>query len=196
MPAAKTHGRLFLVVGPSGAGKDTLIEAARRHFSGRCDVIFPKRTITRPADAGGEAHIPVTPEAFRTQVSEGAFALHWFAHGLGYGIASTISSDLAQGHHVVANVSRTVLDDARSRFRNVSILSVTASPEVLATRLRDRGREKGNDVKSRLARARLLQPIGEDVVEIDNSGDLVTGSAFFIAAIATLARLDRQLATG
>lgn len=196
MTAANSHGRLFLVVGPSGAGKDTLIEAARRHFSGRHDVVFPARIITRPADAGGELHTPVTPETFSADAASGAFALHWFAHGLGYGIPAAITSNLTQGRHVVTNVSRTVLDDARNQFSNVSILSVSANPEVLATRIRGRGREQGNDLTTRLARARLLRPIGNDVVEIDNSGDLAISSAAFIAAISTLARLDRQLADG
>ncbi len=196
MTAANSHGRLFLVVGPSGAGKDTLIEAARRHFAGRHNVVFPARTITRPADAGGELHTPVTSDTFSAHAASGAFALHWFAHGLGYGIPATITSDLTQGRHVVTNVSRTVLDDARNQFRDVSILSVTANPEVLATRIRDRGREQGSDLTTRLARARLLRPIGNDVVEIDNSGDLAISSAAFIAAISTLARLDRQFADG
>jgi len=146
-------GCLILVVGPSGAGKDSLLDAARRHFNANPAILFPRRIITRAKGAGGEEHIPVTPAVFRNLAAEGAFALHWHAHGLSYGLPMTINPALKNGRHIVANVSRTVLDDARARFRHVAVLSVVADPAVLADRLRGRGRETGDDLAARLARA-------------------------------------------
>ena len=67
-------GRLILVVGPSGSGKDTLLPAARRHFGPDRFIDFPMRTITRPVDAGGETHRAVDIAEFEGMVKTVAFA--------------------------------------------------------------------------------------------------------------------------
>ena len=56
-------GNFFFVVGPSGAGKDSLIDGARQQLD-PAQFIFAKRTITRPADSGGEAHQACTQSEF------------------------------------------------------------------------------------------------------------------------------------
>ena len=194
--AARLPGCLILVVGPSGVGKDSLLDAARGHFENRADLLFTRRVITRPADAGGETHIPVSAPAFRTLAAEGGFALHWEAHGLSYGLPITINPALSNGQHIVANVSRTVLDDARARFGKVAVLSVVADPAVLAERLRKRGREAGIDLESRLARAHLSRPAGADVIEIDNSGAFSDSADIFIGAIEEVCRSRAGSAAG
>ena len=80
------RGTLFLVVGPSGAGKDTLLDAARARLAGDSRFFFPARTITRPTDAGNEAHNAVTDAEFSPLSAAGGFLLEWKAHNLSYGI--------------------------------------------------------------------------------------------------------------
>jgi phosphonate metabolism protein PhnN/1,5-bisphosphokinase (PRPP-forming) len=138
---------LVLVVGPSGAGKDTLLSMARQALTGDSRFRFARRAITRPADAGGEDHEALSEASFVQR----NFALRWRAHGLHYGIPLDITGDLARGVVVVANVSRGIIAQAASRF-SVRVIEVTAPPEVLARRLAERGRETADDVARRLAR--------------------------------------------
>jgi ribose 1,5-bisphosphokinase len=168
---------LVLVVGPSGAGKDTLLNATRRALAGDARFRFVRRVITRPADPGGEDHESVTTAQFAAR----AFALQWHAHGLHYGIPADIAPDLAAGTVVVANVSRAVITAAAGRF-DVRVIEVTASPDVLAARLAARGRETAADIAARLARAVPL-PANVTVDTVMNDATPEIGAERFLAAL-------------
>ncbi|MBD0273468.1 MAG: phosphonate metabolism protein/1,5-bisphosphokinase (PRPP-forming) PhnN, partial [Acetobacteraceae bacterium] len=132
---------LVAVVGPSGAGKDTLMAGARALIGPRDGRFrFVRRAITRPAEAGGEDHEPLDREAFLRRRDAGGFALWWEAHGLLYGVPRDIETDLAGARCVVANLSRGALAEAASRYP-LLVLEITAPPAVLAARLAARGRE-------------------------------------------------------
>ena len=173
-------GRLVLVVGPSGVGVDILIDAARREFADDPRFHFVRRTITRPAGSVGEDHDPIDIESFRERRAVGGFALAWEAHGLGYGIPLSIEDRLRDGQTVVVNASRTVIDEARSRYPVITIASVTASPDILARRLAGRNRESAVEIERRLKRAGLGFTDGVDVVTIDNNGSLESSVKAFL----------------
>ena len=165
---------LVLVVGPSGAGKDTLLAAAQQALADDPRFRFVRRVITRPADAGGEAHEAVTPDEFARR----EFALQWHAHGLSYGIPADAVTD---GDIAVANVSRTIIADASRRFP-VRVIEVTAPSHVLAARLASRGRESVTDVAQRLARS-VAMPSHVTVETVMNDASPEEGVARFIAAL-------------
>lgn len=175
-------GVLVLVVGPSGAGKDTLIDAARGALAGDKRFRFVRRVITRPADAGGEAHEAVAPEAFATR----RFALAWEAHGLRYGLPEDVTSDVLDGRVVVANVSRTVIAEAARRFP-VRVIEVAAPAEILSARLAARGREQAADIAARLAREAEV-PTGVPVLRVTNHGTREEGARRFLDALLGCAR--------
>lgn len=138
---------LILVVGPSGAGKDTILGLARETLKHEPRFRFVRRVITRPPDVSGENHEAVSDAEFGRR----SFALQWRAHGLRYGIPLDIAHDLDRGARVVANVSRGVIAEAASRFPT-GVIVVTAPHSMLTQRLAARGRETAADIASRLAR--------------------------------------------
>jgi ribose 1,5-bisphosphokinase len=150
-PDAIGPGRLILVVGPSGSGKDTLLGLARSACADDKDVVFPRRVVTREASAS-EDNAQLSPEAFREALQQGEFAMHWEAHGHSYGLPRTIDDDLRAGHTAVVNVSRTVIDTARRAYANVIVIAITAPPDVLAERLKMRARGSDGRVDQRLSR--------------------------------------------
>lgn len=167
MSEAREQGPLILVVGPSGVGKDTLIAGARAQLGAGGGFVFPRRYITRPADYGGEDHVPVTPEAFNLMLAGGKFLLHWSAHGFHYGVPGAIVDHLRQGCAVVVNGSRGVIEDARARIRPFHAVHVTASRDVIAARLSDRGRESAEQSQQRLDRTASAAGGGDVVFHND-----------------------------
>lgn len=161
-------GTLYLIVGPSGAGKDTLIDGARAALAENSDYVFARRVITRPADAGGEDHQAATDDEFNTRDQSGGFMISWRAHGLSYGLEKSLEDDLAQGRNVVANVSRAILPDIVDRFPSHRIVEITASPEILAERLARRGRESASEITERLAREASQYPRGAKRITVMN----------------------------
>ncbi len=175
-------GRLFLVVGPSGVGKDSILDAARARLAER--AVFARRTITRDANAGGEDFDAVTPETFAAMQADSAFFASWQAHGLSYGLPASLLDHLAEGCNVVANVSRAALPHIVTAWSDTVIVAITAKPETVASRLAARGREDAADIARRLARAVPAPPPGIAVVTIDNDGALDEAVEAFVAAVS------------
>jgi ribose 1,5-bisphosphokinase len=145
-------GKLVLVVGPSGAGKDTLLDLARAACADDPTIVFVRRVVTREASSEEDnEHISV--DAFREACARGAFAIHWEAHGHSYGLPRSIEDNVRAGRTVVANVSRTVIPALRQTYANVVVVSITAPADVLAARLAMRKRGSDGNIAQRLARA-------------------------------------------
>ena len=173
-------GRIFAIVGPSGAGKDTLMEAARRRLP---ELHMVRRVITRPSEAGGEDFEGVTEAEFQRGLETGAFALWWSAHGLRYGIPLSVTERLDAGETVVFNGSRGALLQAQKVFPGLVTLNITAPADVLAERLAARGREAGEDLARRLERASHALPDGLRVRNICNDGRLEDAVEALVAAL-------------
>lgn len=145
-------GRLVLVVGPSGAGKDTLLRLAQTACIDDPDIVFPRRIVTR-ASSDDEDNIAVNEDEFRRARDHGDFAVHWEAHGHAYALPTEINDDIRAGRAVVVNVSRTVIAALRRAYANVVVVAITAPPDVLAQRLAARARHSDGNITDRLARS-------------------------------------------
>lgn len=183
-PVPLGPGALVLVVGPSGAGKDTLMAAARALLADRTDIHMARRRVTR-TDTTGEDHAPVAPATFEADLAAGRYPLWWRAHGLAYALGPEVADAIRAGHTVMANGSRATLPEARRRFERAYVVLVTAPPEVLAARLAARGRESAADVAARLARAPEVA-LEADLI-IQNTGPVDDGAkrlADFMRAVS------------
>jgi ribose 1,5-bisphosphokinase len=176
-------GRLVLVVGPSGVGKDSVLDGARSALKDNPDVVFPRRVVTRAPGLGGEDYIPASETDFTAMAERGEFALHWPAHGLQYGIPRSIEADLAAGRQVVVNVSRGSITEARRKYPGLLVIGITASPEVLRRRLEQRGRESPAEIEERLGRAAAFRLQGDDVAILNNDGALADTVQAFLALL-------------
>ena len=151
-PATIGPGRLILVVGPSGAGKDTLLGLARAACADDSSIVFPRRVVTREASSF-EDNEQMSLDAFKQARSQGDFAVHWEAHGHCYALSRAIDDDIRARRTVVANVSRTVIEALRRAYADVVVILITAPAEILAERLAVRARSSDGRLADRLGRA-------------------------------------------
>lgn len=175
-------GILFLVVGPSGAGKDSLIEGVRSRLPAG-QFVVARRTVTRAAGSPGEDHDAADEAGFEALTRAGAFLITWQAHGLHYGLSAELVRTLNAGCHVIANVSRSVVGELAGRVARLAVLEVEAPRGVLEARIAARGREQGEAVRQRVSRQRPTYPAQISRVVVHNDLDLGIGCARMLAAL-------------
>lgn len=188
------EGKLFYVIGPSGSGKDSLMRYGRERLAGDPRVVFAHRYITRPVELHGENHVALTEAEFDARLDAGLFAMHWESHGLRYGIGREINFWLAKGCNVVMNGSREYLPEARRRYPALAAILVTVSPDVLAARLRNRGRETEDEISRRIARAKqFMRPEGPLEI-VQNDADLEVAGERLVQLLSAAATSTRAFA--
>lgn len=177
------RGRLILLVGPSGSGKDSLLQAVQPVLEEQ-GVRIVRRTITRSPESIGEEAIGVSAQTFQHMQAQGEFALHWQANGLCYGIAREMDDWLAAGESVLINGSRGHLEQARALYPDLLAICLDVAPEVLRERLLGRGRESPEEVEQRLMRsAQLSGSLPKGVRHLDNSGALEEAVSALLAVL-------------
>jgi ribose 1,5-bisphosphokinase len=173
-------------MGPSGAGKDSVLNRARMLLSDNVPVVFAHRYITRAAEAGGENHVELSPAEFTLRRTHGLFAFHWSAHGNEYGIGREIYSWRKAGLTVVVSGSREHFQKISGVDDATHPVLITAPADRLAQRLATRGREDGEAAAERLQRSEAYDVTDRRLVTIVNDGALDTAAAAFVSLLATL----------
>lgn len=182
-PVEPSSGILIVVVGPSGAGKDTIMAIAAEHFGDDPRVHFVRRSITRPVDAGGEDHLALDEDAFQRQEALGRFAVSWQAHGLSYGVPCETLEQLKTKACLVVNGSRSALALFQKAFPRLVVVEITARPQILAARLAKRGRETETEILARLEHRPVRSAMSCQTWTIDNSSTSETAGMAFIDII-------------
>ncbi len=162
--------RLIWLMGPSGAGKDSLLAALRQREHPQ--LLVAHRYITRPASAGSENHIALSVNEFFTREEQHLFSLSWHANEFYYAIGAEIDLWLQAGFDVVVNGSRGHLPQAQAQYGEMLMpVYVQVSPAILRQRLEQRGRENAVEINARLQRAARYQP--GQCLTLNNDGSLL-----------------------
>jgi phosphonate metabolism protein PhnN/1,5-bisphosphokinase (PRPP-forming) len=165
-------GILFLIVGNSGSGKDSIISGIIQNYPSNLPPIHaPKRYITRPPSKF-EDNISITNEEFKKMEELGNFTLKWHIYELDYGISIDIENWLKKGHPVIINVSRTIVREAREKYDNIKVIFIEVPFEITYQRIKNRKRESERLLNERIERARKNQKFPEADFIVDNSGRL------------------------
>ncbi len=165
-------GKLVLVVGNSGSGKDSIMKGVKERYpSDLISLYLTQRYITRPY-SDTEDNIAVTPEDFKIMSLQGEFVLEWHIYGLDYGVPIEIDEWLKKGHPVLVNVSRSIIKKARKIYQNIVVAFIDVPFEITLKRVKERARESGIRLEERILRARRNQDIPDADFIVDNSGDL------------------------
>ncbi|WP_245418210.1 phosphonate metabolism protein/1,5-bisphosphokinase (PRPP-forming) PhnN [Cohaesibacter haloalkalitolerans] len=175
------NGRFILLVGPSGAGKDSLLDYAKARLKDDPRILFVRRCITRQQGDPSEDHESMSIVDFQKAEMQGRFVISWGAHGLYYGLPVSMLDHLAKGGVAIANGSRKTIPQLKPRFPDLMVVNLTVEADILARRLAQRGRESAQEIEKRLQRTKALAGddlFGEETVHLDNSGSLsVAGEA-------------------
>ncbi|HEX8206137.1 MAG TPA: guanylate kinase [Solirubrobacteraceae bacterium] len=148
--------QVFVITGPSGVGKGTLIRTLRDRMPELELAVSATTRRPRPGETQGEDYWFLTDEEFERRVAEGAFVEHAKYSGRRYGtLRSELERRIGAGHPVVLEIE---VQGARQIRRTMpealQIFIAPPSADVLRTRLLGRGTDSPEDVEARLSTAR------------------------------------------
>ena len=155
-------GTLFIVSGPSGAGKTTLINCVREQLEPLgIHLYFSVSHTTRAPRAGEEAgrSYHFVPRAeFEQMIARGEFIEYAFVHEQLYGTSrAEVHSRLRNGEDVILDIdyqgARQIATDPELSPRSLNIFIFPPSFEHLEQRLRDRGLNSEEEIHTRLRKA-------------------------------------------
>ena len=183
--------RLVYVVGPSGAGKDSVLGWLLSQPSLKSVVHWATRDVTREGHESSQRDRAVSPQVFACLKAQGAYALWWQANGLSYGVRHEAMVPFERGQWLLLNGSRRHLPAALAQYPGLTVLHITADAELLRQRLMQRGREQGQAVQARLASSTALdlgaEPLGSArVLRVLNNGSLEEAGRQALSALHQL----------
>ena len=157
-----SDGTLFIVSGPSGAGKTTLINRVREQLGPiGINLYFSVSHTTRPPRSGeveGKNYYFVSPEKFSSMEKGGEF-LEWaHVHEQRYGTSKDeVVGRLKRGDDVILDIdyqgAKQIADDRDLKERKLNVFIFPPSLDVLEQRLRDRGLNSDHEIETRLQKA-------------------------------------------
>jgi len=157
-----SDGTLFIVSGPSGAGKTTLINRVREELKPLgIKLYFSVSHTTRKMRAGeteGKNYYFVSAEKFSSMVERGEFLEYAHVHEQRYGTSKAeVVARLQNGEDVILDIdyqgARQIANDHDLKERKLNVFIFPPSLDILEQRLRDRGLNSDEEIETRLRKA-------------------------------------------
>jgi guanylate kinase len=174
----KKKGRLFVVAGPSGTGKDTLIEEVVKDHDLQMSISVTTRK-PRPGEVDGRDYTFVTDREFENLVDRGAF-LEWKeVFGRRYGtLAGEVDRVLASGRDVILEIDVKGALEVKSKVPEAKLIFIKPpSLEELKARLRGRGADEEEEISARMEVAPGEMVIGEEEFDVIIVNDEINRAA-------------------
>jgi len=172
--------KIILIVGPSGVGKDTLINYLKKELDNNDDYNFINRYITRIPDEN-EKNYYLGEEAFRILNDQGFFVSSWYAHKNCYGIAK---NDILEGINIIS-ISRKHISDFEENYEHVTTVHVTLPKLMLLERLRLRKRESEAQIMQRIKRS-YEKIESKNLIEFENVKKIDKSAKAFLQIIKSI----------
>ncbi len=194
-------GILFIISAPSGSGKSTIVNQLRSLVAGLEFSVSWTTRGPRGSEVDSREYHFTTREYFEEMIRNGEFLEHAEVFGALYGTArSTLRAAFAQGRDLLLDIDVQGAAQVRQKCPEaVSIFLMPPSPEVLATRLRNRSRAEGDANEKKIERrlAKAKQEI-ENYREYDYIlvNDVLDRAVEEMAAIVAAERIRRNGANG
>ena len=147
--------KVFVITGPSGVGKGTLIRGLLERVSGLELSVSATTRAPRPGEVNGVDYHFLTPDEFDARVAAGDFVEHATYSGNRYGtLRSELERPLAKGEGVVLEIEVQGARQVRAAIPEaVAVFIAPPSREALRARLLSRGTDSSEQVDARLQTA-------------------------------------------
>ncbi len=193
--AAGGRGMLIVVSSPSGGGKGTLIDRARKDVPNLSYSVSYTTRSPRPGEVNGREYFFVSRAEFEVMIAAGHF-LEWaWVHGNLYGTSrDQVMQEIAAGRDIILEIDVQGATSVRGLMTDaVCIFILPPSFEILRQRLITRGTDSPEDLERRLRGAPAEVEHYKDFQYVIINDDLERASAQLSAIIyAERARCERQ----
>ena len=169
-------GKLFIITGPSGVGKDTVIEGLAKTGLNFAWIITTTTRAMRPEENDGHPYYFVTREKFEEMIRNNKLFEHADVYGNYYGgTFEEVDTKLAENKIVFLKVDPAGMYTVKRALPEVfTIFIAPPSFEVLKKRLINRGTDSPEAVEKRLAQVQKEMKMSQDfdAVVINEEGKL------------------------
>ncbi len=189
------EGILFILVGPSGAGKNTLMRRVQSRLKNLPQLATATTRAIRAGEREGREHVFVEQDTFQHMIADNALIEYQKVHMDDYygTPRQSVEGALDAGRDLIADIEFLGAEAIRAAYPDSTVLIfVTPSNlSILAERIQQRGKVTAVELENRLARARfeMISALHCDYVVLN---DIVEPAAEHLLAIIEAERARRR----